>query len=230
MHLLFSLLLSHPFSTRINKEHVFDVIGKDKHVLVHFYADGCQHCGKFEPVWNEIARMYKPLPNFETATINCDRWNSLCVMFEGASTPTVQYFPPKERHGQAYGGEKEVMPLVKWIKRMTNVVPFTTPNSLLFASPAEIEETEKESWVFVVADDPRKQLFNHTVLRSCEQERLVELRAMSNTHFPKEAAELCGGETSCMVLTDGKQRIRYDGDVSADKILEFFDAHVAPDL
>ena len=229
--LLFSLFLSHPFSTRIDKEHVFDVIGKEKHVLVHFYADSCAHCAKFEHAWNELARMYRPLDNFVTATINCDRWNSLCVMFDGSSTPTIEYFAPHEKNGQAYGGEREVLPLVKWVKKMADVTPFTKPGSLLFVTPSEIEELEKESWVLIVADDPRNQHYNHTELRNCEGQRMIELRALSSTHWPKEVENACGtGIDHCIVLTDGKRKFLYEGDVETDKILTFFDSHVSPDL
>lgn len=228
--LLSALLLSHPFSSRINKENVFDVIGKDKHVLVHFYADGCQHCGAFEPVWNELARMYKPLDNIETATINCDRWNSLCVMFDGTSTPCVQYFAPKQRKGELYGGEKKVLPMVKWIKRMSDVLPFTQPGALLFASPSELTELEKEHWVMIVADDPRKLAYNHTVFRSCEQERLIELRALSTSHYPKEVSELCNGEDTCVALTNGKDKFLFEGALEEERLLDFFDEHVSPEL
>lgn len=229
--LLFSIFLWHPFSHKITKENVFDVIGKTEWVIVHFFADGCKHCGEFEPVWNEVSRMYKPVDGIKLATINCDRWNQLCVMFDGTSTPGVQVFAPRERRGQVFGGKRETLPLVKWIRNHTGIDPFTKPGSLLFASPEDIAETQKENWVLVATDNPRKLFYNHTALRDCEDDRFLQLRALSNVQYPEKTKELCGADTNnCLVLTNGKQTFKYEGQIDTDALLDFIAQHISDDL
>lgn len=232
MLVLFLLLIKDRFSVKLDKDHVFDVIGKSDYVLVHFFADGCSHCAKFHPHWEDVARMYHPVPGILTATVNCDRWRSLCVMFDGTSTPGVQLFSPMQRRGQVFGGLLESLPVVKWVRNMTGLDPFTRPNSLAFMTPSEIAEAQTMKWLLIAVDNPRRHRFNHSELRACEGQRLVKPVALSVTHHPEESVRLCGESPRCLVLTNGERRILFDGPENADRdaILAFVDQHVDPDL
>jgi thiol-disulfide isomerase/thioredoxin len=227
---LSSLFLSHPFSVEIDKQNVFDIIGKQNHVVVHFWADGCKHCLAFAPEWNEFVRMYHPVEGIVMATILCDKMASLCTAFDGSGTPAVEYFAPRERKGAIYGGVKEALPLVKWIRELTSLDPYTSPGSLLFASPKEISDLTANGWVLVVADNPRQEFFNHTEIRGIEGKREVTVRALSSVNFEKDISKYCGEKLNCIVLAKGEEQIVYEGEVERKAVLAFIDGHVPLDL
>jgi thiol-disulfide isomerase/thioredoxin len=226
------LLLSHPFSVVINKQNVFEIIGKQNHVIVHFWADGCRHCMAFAPHWNDFVRMYHPVNGIVTATIHCDRFASLCTAFDGSGTPAVQYFAPRERKGALYGGAKEIVPLVKWVRDLTSLDPYTSPGSLLFAPPNEVSDLSNEGgWALIVVDNPRNQFYNHTELRTLESRPELPLRAISNVDYEKDVPRYCGQKgVNCITLTNGKESFVYDGEIEPGAILAFIDAHVGPEL
>ena len=224
--LLFFLFISHPFSVEINKKNVFDIISHENDVFVHFWAEGCKHCMAFAPEWNELVRIYHNVEGVVLATINCDRCPSLCAAFDGTSTPGVQHFAPKERKGEQFGGERTVLALAKWVKKNSGKDPFTKPHSLLFVSPKEIEADIQENWILLTIDNPRKQSYNHTEIRKCEEVRDdVLVRALSNKHFPKEAENFCNGKEHCIVLTNGKDKFEYQGEIESRLLLDFIDFH-----
>jgi thiol-disulfide isomerase/thioredoxin len=228
--LLSSLFLSHPFSVTIDKQNVFEIIGKQNHVIVHFWADGCKHCLAFAPEWNEFVRMYHPVEGIVMATILCDKMGSLCTAFDGSGTPAVEYFAPRERKGTLYGGTKETLPLVKWVRELTSLDPYTSPGSLVFASPNEITDLAAGGWALVVADNPRDEFYNHTEIRGVEDKREVAVRALNNVNFEKERSKYCEDKLTCIVLVKGETRFSYDGAIERKAILEFIDAHIPPDL
>jgi thiol-disulfide isomerase/thioredoxin len=227
------LLVSHPFSLELTMQNVFDYIGKPHHVVVHFFTEGCRHCIVIAPHWNELVRMYRPVPNLSMATVNCNHSQSLCMALDGTSTPSVQYFAPRHRTGVAFGGEREIVPLTKWVRNKTGLDPYTKPNSILFGSPEEIADlTGAGRPMVVVVDNPRKQTINHTVLRRCEALRVeIPFRAISSEHFQSDVGRYCPNERkSCVVVTDGKQVVEYAGEMDEDELLTFIDIHAPSEL
>jgi hypothetical protein len=155
------------------------------------------------------------------------------MALDGISTPSVQYFAPRHRTGVTFAGEREVLPLAKWVREKTGLDPYTKPNSVLFASPDEVADlTGAGRPVVVVVDNPRKQALNHTILRHCEAQRgEIPFRAISSEHFQSEVNRYCPNEKrSCVVVTDGKQAFEYTGDIDEDALLTFIDIHAPSEL
>jgi thiol-disulfide isomerase/thioredoxin len=232
MLLLFSLLaFLHPYSELITKQNVFDYIGKLQHIFIHFYSDNCKHCLAVAPEWDELVRMYRPVPGIVMGVVNCDTAQALCVSLEGSSTPTILHFAPRQRNGVAYGGVKDVLHMTKWVRNITSLDPYTKPGSLIFTNPEEVSAlTADGSWAFIVVDNPRKQFYNQTEIRKCEDQRSVAFRALSNAQFAVDAARLCKGELNCAVLTDGNEAHEYGGAIDAGSILAFLDDRIPRDL
>lgn len=223
---------AHPYSVEITKDNVFDIIGKKEHVYVHFFAEGCRHCAKMQPEWNELVRIYHPVQNVIMATVNCDRWSSVCFSFDGTSTPSVKHFKPRERQGVQYGGERTIIPMTKWVISTSEEKPYTKPNSLLYArSIDEINGIAKEGQVLLIVDDPKTHFYNQTEIRQCEGESQAKILAISKNDHPKEAEKYCGKSDvdNCVVLLNGEETIKYEGPIEYSKILDFIDAHPPKD-
>lgn len=218
---------AHPLSVEITKENVFDIIGKTKHVYVHFFSKGCRHCAKMAPEWNELVRIYHPIDEVVLATINCDRWSNLCFSFDGTSTPSIQHFSPRERKGVQYGGDKTLIPMSKWIIETSSAKPYVKPKSLLYAKTIdEINASLKENGqVLIVVDDPRHQIYNQTEIREAEGATPAHIFAISKSSYPQEAELYCEKDEHCIVLINGNETIIYDGPIESSKILDFIDEH-----
>lgn len=222
----------HPYSVEITKDNVFDIIGKKEHVYVHFFAEGCRHCAKMAPEWNELVRIYHPVQNVIMATINCDRWSSLCFSFDGTSTPSVQHFGPRERKGVQYGGERTIIPMTKWVISTSEEKPYTKPNSLLYArSIDEIKNIIKDGQVLLVVDDQKTHFYNQTEIRQCEGQSEAKVIAISKDTYPNESAAYCGSNdtNNCIVLLNKDEVFKYDGPIEYTKILDFVDEHPLKD-
>ncbi|EAY18645.1 Thioredoxin family protein [Trichomonas vaginalis G3] len=228
MFLLFSQLtkqFTHPFSEVLTKENMYTIIGQKKPAIIHFYAPDCPHCAEFSPVWNEVTRMYNPFTNITFATVNCDRYKSVCTAFDGSSTPTTQFFAPHSKMGQRFGG-KDVVGLTKFVKNNANMLPYTSPNHLAYAKPNEVEKILKENPVFLVFDTHRNCHYNQTEIRLVEEKRDVDIRAIDPVENPKEVKKYCGSTEPCMVLLQGNNKIKYEGPATSADILAFFDEKV----
>ncbi|KAH0790086.1 putative protein disulfide isomerase [Histomonas meleagridis] len=219
---------SHPYSVEINKENVFDIIGKEKHVFVHFFSEGCKFCLKAQPEWNELVRIYYPIKDIVFATINCDRWRSLCSAFDGTSTPNFQYFAPHQRSGSAFGGEAEVVSFARWVKQMTSILPYTKPHTLMFTNPKEINDLKEEGYVFTVLDDPKTQFYNHSVFRKVENQFDIPFRSLSPKEYPEESKAFCDSP-HCVVLLYKNEKYTYNGEIEIQNVMDFIDSHIPED-
>lgn len=225
----FAVQFEHPFSEVMTKENHAQIIGQKKPAVIHFYAPDCPHCAEFAPTWNEVTRMYNPFTNITFATINCDRYKSVCASYDGQATPTTRYFAPRSKTSEQFGGN-DVVGLVKFIRRCSDMLPYTSPNHLTYAKPNEIEKILKENPVFVVIDHHRKGVYNQTEIRQCEEKRDIDIRALDPVDNAKELKKYCGAQENCMVLLQGSNVYKYEGPVEHEAILAFFDDKIGADL
>jgi len=222
--------LGHPFSTPISKENLFSYIGSVKHVILHFYAPDCPHCEELAPEWNEVTRIYRPNDNIVFAVVNCDRWRSICSSLDGSATPTIQYFPPRERRGVAYGGSHDVISIVKWIKANTGIMPFTKPGSMVYTTPKELKYLTESKSVFLAIDDSKSHFYNQTEIRQAESLVSSEFRALSPSDYPKESSQYCS-DIPCLVFLQGDKKTLYNGPVNHTAVASFVEILLAsPDL
>lgn len=234
LYLTLARCIRHPYSVELDKDNLFQYIGTNKSVFVHFYADLCQHCIKAAPEWNEIVRMYRPLAKHVFATVDCDRHKGICATLESASTPGFHHYAPHSRRGAPFAGERNVVHFAKWIREETGDLPYSRPGTLMFAREgddlSEIRDFAARGYAFAVVDSPRQPRYNHTALRNVEAVRDdVMFRAVRSG--TSDAATLCGGseKQNCMVLIAGNRTIEYSGEVDEDRLFDFLELNVADD-
>ena len=226
----FSNAFKHPFSTVINKKNMIELIGNKKAAVVHFYAPECPHCADLAPTWNELSRMYNVYDNVTFGTINCDRYRSICSQYDGSSTPTTKFYPPHAKLGEVFAGDMSVMGFAKWLRNHMGFNPYTAPNHLCYAKKGEIDEILKKNAVFVVVDHHKKSSFNQTEIRQCEEKRNVDIRALDPHDHADEAKKYCSDLQPCMVLIQNDKQYKYEGPITKESILEFFDQNLEADL
>lgn len=179
------------------------------------------------PTWNEISMMFHPISDVELLTLNCNKFQSLCVGIDGTSTPNIQYIPPHQtRRTSIFAGAYENISLVKWIKDNTGLLPFSPPGYPMYINEDESNEIIKNSWTLFVVDEPRKSSLNMTLMRSLEGKREINVRAISPKKDHDFASKLCGSKIPCISLLGGKDKYNYNGDYSEDSLLEFIDKYV----
>jgi hypothetical protein len=176
--------------------------------------------------------MYHPLPDFLMAAIDCGRLHGICDNLEGTTTPSVRYFPPSQKTGILYTGERELAPLAEWVLNVTKIEPYTVAESLLFVAPSEVEKVMAEGgWILVVVDNHREHVYNHTVVRNCEERWEIQFRAVSNVDYRKEAARYCrNSSNNCVFLSNGEQSFEFTGDVNDQEIGDFLEGNLPAEL
>jgi hypothetical protein len=166
------------------------------------------------------------------AAIDCGRLHGICESLEGTTTPSVRYFPPNQKTGVLYTGERVLIPLAEWVLNVTTIEPYTAPGSVLFVPPSEIDAiTAEGGWAFVVVDDHRARFSDHNEIRNCEERYEIQFRALSNVDYRKEASRYCRNDSNnCIFLTNGEQTFDFSGDVNSQEIAAFLDANLPADL
>jgi thiol-disulfide isomerase/thioredoxin len=230
--LLSLLFLAHPFSVELERNNVDSIVGQSSHLFIHFYTDGCPHCKKMAPVWNDVVRMYRPLSGFVFAAIDCGRLHGICETLEGTTTPSVRYFAPGQKTGTMFEGERELEPLLEFVKNFTKTEPYTASGSVMFVPPGEIDTiTSEGGWVFVVVDNHKERYYDHGEIKKCEELREIQFRAVSNVDYRKEASRLCrNSEGRCIFLTNGEETVQYGEEVNVEKIGAFLESSLPPEL
>ena len=224
------ICFSHPFSVQMNKQNMNQIIGQKYPAVVHFYAPECKHCAELAPVWNEISRMYYIFDNITFSTVNCDKYPSICSGFDSSTTPTIRYFEPYQKRGIPFSGERSTVGFAKWIRSNFKSNPYTAPNHLTYTTKELITNRLEQNAVLVVVDSHKKSHYNQMEIRLCEEMRNIDIFAIDPIDFPNDANEFCHGEKFCIVFSQGKDRIRYSGEINSTDLLHFIDSNIAEDL
>jgi len=97
----------------------FDQMVKDptKNVFVEFYAPRCAYCATFEPIWKELAGLYKN-DNVMIAKFNADA-NFPPSELNVQKFPTLIFFPTYNKDGIRYEGERNLLALKEFIQTNT---------------------------------------------------------------------------------------------------------------
>ncbi|OHT00980.1 Thioredoxin family protein [Tritrichomonas foetus] len=229
---LFFVFLSaqgHPYSVEITKDNLDDIIGKSKHVFIHFYSEGCRHCIKMAPEWNEVVRIYHPVTEIVMATINCDRWSSICYNLEGTSTPSIQHFAPGKKKGVQYKGAKTFEPIQKFVAEKTSIQPLIPQNCLIFVTPEELNQALSEGPALVIVDNHKSMNYDHPQIRACENQTDIPILALSQPFYPKESENICQGADHCILYVDDGKKVPFTKTVETNALLDFIDSNKGND-
>lgn len=80
------------------------VIGKDKNVLIKFYAPWCGHCKKLAPDYEKVAETFAKEQNVVVAKLDADKYRTIGEKYDVKGFPTIKFFKAGSTQPVDYNG------------------------------------------------------------------------------------------------------------------------------
>ncbi|ORX86673.1 disulfide isomerase [Anaeromyces robustus] len=106
----------------LNKKNFDKIVGKDKHVLVKFYAPWCGHCQRLAPVYEELSTYYeKESDKIIIAELNADDEKSIAKKYDIKGFPTIKLFTANTKTPIDYNDDRTVEAFSSFIEHETGI-------------------------------------------------------------------------------------------------------------
>ncbi|GBG86292.1 hypothetical protein CBR_g41286 [Chara braunii] len=118
-----------------------EVVGKDQHVFVKFYAPWCGHCKRLAPDWDMLGTAFKKVGSVAIAKVDCDAHKDLCSRFSISGYPTLKFFPKGSLTPQDYQGGRTPDDLIEFVNREagTNARTSKPPSNVVVLTPSNFD-------------------------------------------------------------------------------------------
>jgi len=93
------------------------VVGKDKDVLIEFYAPWCGHCKRLAPDYEKVAISLDGEDSVVIAKVDADNDKELGSRFGVTGYPTIKFFPKGTSSGEDYNGGRTPKDFVDFINQ-----------------------------------------------------------------------------------------------------------------
>jgi len=106
----------------LDKKNFDKVIGKDKHVLVKFFAPWCGHCKRLAPVYEELAAAYeKESDKIIIAELNADEEKDIAKKYDIKGYPTIKLFTAKTKTPIDYNNDRTLEAFIDFLEHETGI-------------------------------------------------------------------------------------------------------------
>lgn len=106
----------------LNKKNFDKIIGKDKHVLVKFYAPWCGHCKRLAPIYEELSTYYeKESDKIIIAELNADEEKNIAKKYDIKGFPTIKLFTANTKTPIDYNDDRTVEAFSNFIEHETGI-------------------------------------------------------------------------------------------------------------
>lgn len=105
----------------LNPSNFDEIVGKEKGVLVEFYAPWCGHCKNLVPVLGQLGAAIKTsgTDKVAIAKVDADAHSELGSRFSVTGFPTIKYFPAGSLTPEDYKGGRDAESFVKFLNGKT---------------------------------------------------------------------------------------------------------------
>ncbi|SMY23934.1 unnamed protein product [Zymoseptoria tritici ST99CH_1A5] len=205
-----------------------NLIAKSNHTsIVEFYAPWCGHCKNLKPAYEKAAKSLSGLA--KVAAVNCDEEANkpLCGRMEVKGFPTLKIVRPGKKPGRPvvedYNGERSA-------KGIVDAVIDKIPNHV-----KRLKDSDIEGWV-AAGTTPKVLLFTDkgtvsALLKSVAIDFLDGLEVGQVRNKETKAVEAYGVTkfpTLMLLPGDGKEPVKYDGELKKEAIVKFLSQAATP--
>jgi thiol-disulfide isomerase/thioredoxin len=101
----------------LKSDNYWDIVGKEKYVVVKFYTKWCKYCREMAPEYEKIVDLLKKRKDVIVARLDGGTHEDVVVKYGIYSFPVVVLFEPGSVNGIAvYQGERKVNLMSKWVE------------------------------------------------------------------------------------------------------------------
>jgi protein disulfide-isomerase A6 len=85
--------------------------------LVEFYAPWCEHCKTLEPIYEQLARIFRNEPSVVIAAIDCDANKAAADRYGIQGFPTIKFFDRGSKVPITYDGARTLPEMVRFLNQ-----------------------------------------------------------------------------------------------------------------
>jgi len=105
------------YTTTLTPENFNNIVGRDKGVLVEFYAPWCAHCKRLAPVYELVAQAFQREKSVVIARLDAIAHPEIKEHFSITGFPTLKWFPANQEvlAPEDFKGSRTAPLLVEWV-------------------------------------------------------------------------------------------------------------------
>lgn len=113
-------------------------LGKERGVLVEYFAPWCGHCQRLAPEYEELAKAFAHKKEVVIAKVDGDKNRDLAMRAGVRAFPTLKWYPAKSLEPVDYSGARTAAALAEFVSEQAGM---RTPRSVQPEPPAALELT-----------------------------------------------------------------------------------------
>lgn len=123
LSLCFEDVLESDYIKELHQKSFVQFLKDNEFVLLEFYTEGCPHCEEFAPVYLELAKEIKFIPELshvKVAKIDGQKYEEITNSYKVQGFPDIKLLSVHHNFQADYYGERKVEPLLKFVRSRIN--------------------------------------------------------------------------------------------------------------